>query len=529
MPRKPIPIIDIFAGPGGLGEGFSRVADQAGNPVFQTTLSIEKEALAHRTLMLRAFARLAKRTSGPAWKDYRLRLGHDISEDQLFAKHADLAKHAANEAWHQELGPDTAADVRRRIDAMLPDQKQDWLLIGGPPCQAYSLVGRSRNKGKAKYVFEKDDRAQLYLEYLQILADHRPAVFVMENVKGLLSATFHAESMFELIRRDLQEPATALGEAGRASRFRPKYELYSVSPNRDGEIDLFGERIDAASFLVRAEAHGTPQARHRVIVVGIRKDLEAGRLGRLARSVAPTVLDTIGDLPPLRSGLSSGDSADQWRKTLQGFPRAAWWRQSAPEVRARISRVSDQAIHADSGRGGEALLRENPPQAMPRWFGGSAQGLKWVWQHSSRGHIPEDLARYLFAAAWAEEHGSSPHLAEFPVALLPEHRNAKAAAAGGAFSDRFRVQLGDRVATTITSHISKDGHYYIHPDPSQCRSLTVREAARLQTFPDDYFFCGPRTGQYIQVGNAVPPYLAWQIAKLLGEALGRSCDRHPIP
>lgn len=528
MARKPIPIIDIFAGPGGLGEGFSRVGDGSGNPVFRTALSIEKEALAHKTLKLRAFARLAKRTSDAAWKDYRLRLGHDLTVEQLLAEHPDLAKQADHEAWHQSLGPDTAAAIRRRIDELLPDQKQDWLLIGGPPCQAYSLVGRSRNKGKKQYVFEKDDRAQLYLEYLQILADHKPAVFVMENVKGLLSATYNAENMFGLIQRDLREPAVALEEAGRETRFRPKYDLYSVSPPKDRSVDLFGERVDPAGYLVRAEEHGVPQARHRVIIVGILKDLKSQPLGRLTRDAGPSVLKVIGDLPKLRSGLSSEDGPQEWREALRGFSRAPWLRQTSPEVRARVSRIIEAPVVPSGGRGGEALRRVELPHEMSAWFGGSAAGLKWVWQHSSRGHIAEDLARYLFAASWAKDKHSSPHLGDFPEALWPDHKNAKAAAEGGAFSDRFRVQLGDRVATTITSHISKDGHYYIHPDPSQCRSLTVREAARLQTFPDDYYFCGPRTGQYIQVGNAVPPYLAWQIAKLIGEALGRSCDRHPL-
>lgn len=529
MATKPIPIIDIFAGPGGLGEGFSRVADISGSPVFQTALSIEKEPLARKTLILRAFARLAKRTSPHAWKEYRLRLGHDLTVDELLARYPDIARLADREAWQQTLGPEAAASVRRRIDESLTDQKQDWLLIGGPPCQAYSLVGRSRNKGKKKYVFEKDDRAQLYLEYLQIVADHRPAIFVMENVKGLLSAKFHADSMFDLIQRDLRDPGIALAEAGRSSRFHPKYELHSLALHTHRELDLFSATAAPTNFLVRAEDHGIPQARHRVIIVGFRKDLELKPPARLEHSDAPTVMEVIGDLPRIRSGLSTGDGPEEWRTALHELSSAAWLTRLPKPLRTQILQVADSPTVPKSGRGGEALPREKQPQALSAWYGSSTRGLKWVWQHSSRGHITEDLARYLFAASWAKLEGVSPHLAAFPTALLPDHRNAEAAAEGGAFSDRFRVQLADRVATTVTSHISKDGHYYIHPDPTQCRSLTVREAARLQTFPDDYFFCGPRTGQYVQVGNAVPPFLAWQIGMRLAQALGRHCDRHPIP
>jgi DNA (cytosine-5)-methyltransferase 1 len=123
--------------------------------------------------------------------------------------------------------------------------------------------------------------------------------------------------------------------------------------------------------------------------------------------------------------------------------------------------------------------------------------------------MPSDLARYLFAACYGRIFGVSPKAPDFPEALAPNHRNWES----GKFNDRFRVQLADRPSSTITSHIAKDGHYFIHPDPSQCRSLTVREAARLQTFPDNYMFLGNRTEQYVQVGNAVPPFLALQIAK----------------
>jgi DNA (cytosine-5)-methyltransferase 1 len=134
--------------------------------------------------------------------------------------------------------------------------------------------------------------------------------------------------------------------------------------------------------------------------------------------------------------------------------------------------------------------------------------------------MDSDLFRYIYAACYARLRGKSPSLQHFPTDLLPAHLNVDTAIEdGGNFSDRFRVQVATRPSTTIVSHISKDGHYYIHPDPMQCRSLTVREAARLQTFPDNYFFCGPRTSQYTQVGNAVPPLLAKQIGNVVLDVL----------
>ena len=139
------------------------------------------------------------------------------------------------------------------------------------------------------------------------------------------------------------------------------------------------------------------------------------------------------------------------------------------------------------------------------------RNLDGILQHETRTHLKEDLARYLFSSVYLQQNNDFPKLKDYPDWLMPNHKNAK----GGKFADRFRTQRPDQPATTVTSHISKDGHYFIHYDPSQCRSLTVREAARIQTFPDNYYFCGPRTQQYHQVGNAVPPYLARQIAEKL--------------
>lgn len=170
------------------------------------------------------------------------------------------------------------------------------------------------------------------------------------------------------------------------------------------------------------------------------------------------------------------------------------------------------AQHAD-GIGAED---RNP---LSDWYRGHLAGSGVLPEHVARNHMDSDLDRYLFCAAYAQEHKTCAKLYDFPKYLLPNHKNARGAVEGKevVFADRFHVQLSDQPSTTVTSHISKDGHYFIHPDPSQCRSLTVREAARLQTFPDDYFFMGNRTDQYRQVGNAVPPLLAQQMAQVVAD------------
>jgi DNA (cytosine-5)-methyltransferase 1 len=146
-----------------------------------------------------------------------------------------------------------------------------------------------------------------------------------------------------------------------------------------------------------------------------------------------------------------------------------------------------------------------------------------VIQHESRSHMPSDLHRYMFASSYAQVVNYAPTLRNFPPMLLPDHVNVDADSIP--FVDRFRVQVKGDPASTVVAHIQKDGHYYIHHDPAQCRSLTVREAARLQTFPDNYFFEGNRTQQYGQVGNAVPPFLARKIARVIFKFLDTSSNR----
>ena len=155
--------------------------------------------------------------------------------------------------------------------------------------------------------------------------------------------------------------------------------------------------------------------------------------------------------------------------------------------------------------------------------GYTTTNLEKLPNHETRGHMPSDLERYLFATAFAKTFGRSPRTDDFPSKLASNHKSWTSKK----FADRFRVQLAEFPAKTITSHIAKDGHYFIHPDPSQCRSLTVREAARLQTFPDNYLFKGNRTAQYVQVGNAVPPFLAHQIANCLWNIL-EHCNQESL-
>jgi DNA (cytosine-5)-methyltransferase 1 len=484
MPLRNLPVVDLFAGPGGLGEGFESFEPKGSRPRFHVSLSIECDDWAHQTLELRTFFRQFKKDGVPkAYYDYLL---GEISREELFGKYPSQARAAADIARKATLGEGKSSTVDKWIKAALGPAHSTghWILVGGPPCQAYSLVGRARRTRETRESFESDSRHYLYKEYLRILRRHKPAVFVMENVKGILSATLGGERIFGKICEDL-------AAAG--------YELHSVSgePARDLALGW-----NPSSFVVRAECYGIPQTRHRVFIVGVRKDLGVSVPPAPETGVTGSVQQAIGDLPPLKSRISKKvkSSADSWTKA----------RDAGLALAKRFANGAGTTANRASRRFKKILNRSNP-------LGDSK--LTMPVNHESRGHIAEDVTRYAFVSAFALAEGRSPKLDDFPKALLPNHRNAVHGSKAIPFADRFRAQLANRPSSTITSHISKDGHYYIHPDPMQARSLTVREAARLQTFPDNYFFEGPRTEQYRQVGNAVPPLLAKQIAAILSDVL----------
>ena len=509
MPAK-FGIVDLFAGPGGLGEGFSCLKVDDHTP-FHIGISVEKEASAHRTLRLRAFLREHQAQQGTlpqAFVDFHAGL---VGEPDWHEVDAHAWAQAEAEARCVELGTEDAA---KAIDAAFPALRRDYddtILIGGPPCQAYSLVGRARSKGKVGYVPEEDERHYLFREYISVLDRLRPAAFVMENVKGMLSSTIESRLVFEMLMEDLASLGTGKGY---------QYELRAIHLE-DCRASLREAELPS-DFIVRAERFGVPQRRHRVIIVGIRSDLAKGaiRAEIPVSDVLRTVDDVIGNTPLLRSGISRGqDNLDDWQAIvtdaarllgkLHGGKDNAPIRDAFKDVAKRLKAAGPRVRSASILPGGYGSAND----ALLQWL--ERPALRGLAQHETRGHMASDLGRYLFAAVFGDVIGYSPKAADFPYLLRPDHKTWDS----GKFNDRFRVQLAGEASTTVTSHISKDGHYFIHPDPMQCRSLTVREAARLQTFPDDYLFFGNRTQQYVQVGNAVPPFLAQQIAGLVHAAL----------
>ncbi len=503
----PYAVVDLFAGPGGLGEGFAQCREPDGKSRFATVLSVENDHHAHRTLLLRSFLR--KFEDDPPDEYYRF-LNGESPEPNWKELDTDKWRKAVNETRCLELGTAEAHDfLEERIEEIRGKWGDRTILLGGPPCQAYSVVGRVRNKGEPTYDIRKDSRYKLYEEYIEVLARLQPAVAVMENVKGLLSANLKGERIFPVVLAGLRYP-----------RNRTTYRTYALCPRSRNE-NLLDHAADPADFVVRAEEHGVPQRRHRVFVVCVRHDIADALPVTVLPRLKPwadrvTVDEVIGAMPRLRSMLSRGDGPSEWLEAVLEARKEAndlmlglspEEEESYSTVLSGLLEALQSAIPPTSGGSGSVALPQACPEALRKWI--VDDRIQSLPNNDSRGHMPSDLARYLFAAAFATACGRSPKTRDFPPELAAKHSNWSS----GSFDDRFRVQLSGSPATTVTSHLAKDGHYFIHPDATQVRSFTVREAARVQTFPDNYFFCGPRTSQYVQVGNAVPPFLARQIAE----------------
>lgn len=482
-----IPVVDLFAGAGGLTEGFASLVDADGLPVFKPVMSVEKDPDACETLRLRAFlSRIANTEPGLPWEYEQFLRDRDPRALDSLKKRFPVAWAGARcEVVEAELGdvdPVLIEMARIRVKAASPSGV--WVLAGGPPCQAYSTAGRSRRKYDPSYA--GDPRLRLYKSFMKFVYMLWPPVVVFENVVGILSAKVDGESVFSRIVHDFRN-------AG--------YSVRSV-------VDPCP--ATSRDYIVESERFGIPQARHRVILLAVRRG--RGLHPGVLRSREPsTVRDALVGLPKLHGIVSDPQGVP--------LPRFDEWKGLVPESIAQAARlvgcVPDTVLsEANEIRRGQGKLQA--------WYRGKLDGSKALDGHAARTIRSEDMERYVFCAAFAQVKGRSPRLEEMPRCLWPKHANLDDVDADSrpAFNDRYYVQAWGKPSSTVTAHISKSGHHFIHPDPRQHRSLTLREAARLQTFPDDFVFMGTKTAQFRQVGNAVPPLLAQQIAQVVAKTLG---------
>jgi DNA (cytosine-5)-methyltransferase 1 len=405
--KRHFSIVDLFAGPGGLGEGFSSCGRE-GPARMSIHLSVEMDDHAVRTLRLRAFLRQFEQRFPQAYYD-ALNLGKQLPN--WSDRYPTEWHRAETEARQLVLGaPGVFEHLSAELDALRDQTHGDTILIGGPPCQAYSLVGRSRNRGKTGYVAEDDHRHFLYREYVRILDRLRPAAFVMENVKGILSSRVGGDVILGRIMEDLETAGDG-------------YSLLPLS----APPAAWSPGLRASNFLVRAEEHGIPQARHRIFIVGIRNDVMPGGFvseGRplLDRALpATTVSMAISGLARLRSGLSTSDTSSAWRRTVvEQATRISIDDTVEPDLRDAAARTAREEDLPTDRSARELIVGANTmPDHLRRWL--IDPRLEVATHHETRGHIPGDLGRYLFASLFAASgRGRSPTLSEFPDFLQPD-------------------------------------------------------------------------------------------------------------
>lgn len=517
--------IDIFAGPGGLGEGFY----QAG---FEIGVSIEKQKNECKTLLSRKIYHKLKELDELNLAE-SLRCG-DISLENFKTNHPKIYRECEKRVLNLELGKANFKDVFQMINnAIGKPNSEELVVIGGPPCQAYSIIGRARQASKKTKAnspekvekFYSDERHTLYREYLKILAVYKPAVFVMENVKGILTARKGVGGkkgeVIEQILADIKNPLKSLNSDKdfvdsikklglNLSEY--EYNIFPLVQQSERQANL-STIIDPEpkEFLIKSEDYGVPQSRHRVIICGFRKDLldRIGPIGCLEPSNFPTTLsDMIKSMPELISRITNNNGQkDNWRKVVSD----------------EITKLTGNSKPNLTTSTSYETVFNNPKSGFSNPCIDFVFDVEKVFDHKTRSHMKSDLARYFYCSQFVNLNSRNPKIDDWPIGdLLPNHADIKIEGnrpKASGFSDRFKVQIWDRPANTITSHISKDGHYFIHPDPSQCRSLSIREAARIQTFPDSYRFEGGISQKFHQIGNAVPPYLAFQIGNIIKDFL----------
>lgn len=411
--------IDLFAGAGGLSEGFIRAG-------FEPIAHVEIDEAACYTLKTRTAYHYLK--SVKKYDTYISYLKGEIARNDLYS----LVPSALLDAIvNLPIGSDFNPSIHKKIEKQILEKEVD-LIIGGPPCQAYSLVGRARSANG----MSGDPRNYLYVQYAKYLEKYSPKMFVFENVLGLKSA---------------------------------KDGLYL----RNMEKLFLKKGYKMKLFTVEANNFGVLQNRKRIVIIGWKEKLSVTipNLESIRINADCKVKLLFADLPKIQAG----EGIDKFLKYK--------------------TKTSDYL--------NQSFIRN---------------GIDILTQHIARPHTKQDKEIYRIAVEKWNAKKERLNYNDLPE-RLKTHQNRSS------FFDRFKVVAADELhSQTVVAHIAKDGHYYIHPDIEQNRSITVREAARLQSFPDDFYFEGVkeganRTAAFKQIGNAVPPLMAYEIARLIQKIL----------
>lgn len=407
--RDKYTIVDLFAGAGGLSEGFI----QAG---FEPVAHVEMDKDACDTLKTRSCYHYLKNKN--KLSIYFSYIKGEISRAVLYS---NVPAKVVDSVINIRISDETIEEIFRKIKELANNRKID-VIIGGPPCQAYSLLGRHRKK------MVDDPRTLLYLQYGNFLKEFKPRGFIFENVPGLLSAK-------------------------KGEHFRNLREYF----------DELGYKIHYR--MLDASDYGVLQIRHRLIIVGWRKDNDLGYPDIITTTLHSTINDILDDLPILKAG--------------------------------EIKQISTYA---------------KPNNMYLRLSGIRSDDENIVTQNISRPVNDNDAKIYNYAINLWKDKRIRVKYTDLPMELRTQRNE-------NSFLDRFKVVDGDGKSHTIVAHLAKDGHYYIHPSLDYCRSISVREAARIQSFPDNFYFEGSRSAMFKQIGNAVPPLMAKAIAESIKQQL----------
>lgn len=403
MTERKIKMIDLFAGCGGLEDGFM----QSGHYIDVAAVEWLKPQV--NTLVNRLKTK---------WNvsDAEKRVMHfDIQrEEELFGGWSD-------EVFGESDGLDHFVDEAEGID----------IIIGGPPCQAYSVAGRVRDENGMR----DDYRNYLFEHYLSVVNRYRPKLFVFENVPGILSAAPDGTPITEKIRKGFQ----SIG-----------YEIIN---------DLKIAKVNAADY-------GVPQNRERMIIVGI--DTE-----RYPNS----------------------------QKYLKRFYRCLMTKYMTKEKVSVSEAIGDLP----------ACMPFYDDEHHSKRKSHCTPNTEITW-HKPRYHNLRDMDTFKILAEDIES-GKREYTSKKISELYEEKVGSKSPI------HRYHVLEPNLPSTTIIAHLHKDGNRFIHYDPQQCRSITVREAARLQSFDDDFDFVGSQGNAYQMIGNAVPPKLAHAIGCAVADLL----------